>query len=63
MFQTFMFYTICVIVLDFWKIREKQLLEFYEQVHQKSIDDFLSKTKSPCRGIYRQIIDIVVAGK
>lgn len=59
-----MFYIIYLyIVLDFWKNREKQLLEFYEQVHQKPIDDFLTKTKSPCKRIYRQIIKIVVAGK
>jgi len=51
------------VVLDFWKIREKQLLEFYEQINQKPIGDFLTVTKSPALDIYRKIIETAVTGK
>lgn len=51
------------VVLDFWKIREKQLLEFYEQINQKQIGDFLIVTKSPALDVYRKIIATAVTGK
>lgn len=48
--------------LAFWRSREKQFVEFYEQIDLK-VGDFLIITKSPCMEIYRQIIDTTVTGK
>lgn len=46
---------------SFWKNREKQILEFYDQIDQR-IGDFLTITKSPCVNIYREMIESTVAG-
>lgn len=47
--------------LDFWKNRERQFLEFYEQLDEK-IGLFLAATRSPCVGIYRQISETAEKG-
>lgn len=48
--------------LAFWKHREKQILEFYEQIDQR-IGDFLVVTHSPCVDLYREIKEKAMAGK
>lgn len=48
--------------ISFWKNREKQFQEFYEQIDQQ-IGDYLFLTKSACMDIYRQTIETATAGK
>jgi len=50
------------LVLDFWKTREKQFLEFYEQINKKEICYYLSLTKSPVLDVYRKLIKTTVSG-
>lgn len=47
--------------LTYWKNREKQFLEFYEQMDQQ-IGNYLFITKSPNMDMYRQIIESGVTG-
>lgn len=47
--------------LAYWKNREKQFLEFYEQVDQQ-MGKYLFITKSPNIDMYRQIIESGVIG-
>lgn len=47
--------------LDFWRNRERQFLEFYEQLDEK-IGLFLAATRSPCLDIYKQISEIAEKG-
>lgn len=47
--------------LDFWRNRERQFLEFYEQLDE-NIGLFLAATRSPCLGIYRQISETAEKG-
>lgn len=56
-------FDIFYLVLDFWKAREKQFLEFYEQINKKEIYYYLSHTKNPVLDVYRKIINTTVSGK
>jgi hypothetical protein len=47
---------------SFWKNREKQILQFYNQIDQQ-IGEFLSITRSPCVDLYRQMIETTMSGK
>lgn len=48
--------------LEFWTNREKQFLEFYEQLDENIIS-LLTVTRSPCLGIYRQILETAEKGE
>ncbi|VVC32244.1 Hypothetical protein CINCED_3A002285 [Cinara cedri] len=48
--------------LTFWKNREKQFQEFYEQIDQQ-VGDYLHLTKSPCMDVYRQTVEIAITVK
>lgn len=50
-------------VLDFWKNREKQLLEFYEQLDRYAIGEYLKATESPCMETFREIMETAMTGR
>lgn len=54
-----MFY---ITVFAFWKTREKQMIDFIQQIDPQ-IGKFLSITKSSSFDVYKQLIDIGINGK